>query len=92
MGSELWDSQAEQEVRTAVATTASERLAADHLCCGRFGLVAILRTISGRCQAVADQAREAAQKLEAEALADARFPEGRFSLFGTQAGSVVLPG
>lgn len=92
MGTELWDSQAEQDVRTAVATTASQRLAADHLCCGRFGLVAILRMVAGRCQAVADQAREAARNLEAEALADAKFPEGRFSLFGTQEGSVVLPG
>lgn len=92
MGTELWDGQAEQDVRTAVATTASQRLAADHLCCGRFGLVAILRMISERCHAVADQAREGARKLEAEALADAGFPESRFRLFGTREGSVVLPG
>lgn len=78
------------ELEVALTTTASERAERDNLCCGSMGLVGVLR-LAGQCL---DEPRwtDAASQLEARAIDRARAHQGRFRMFGTVDGGVLLPG
>jgi type 2 lantibiotic biosynthesis protein LanM len=92
MGTSLWNRQAEEELDIAIATTANSSVRRDHLCCGRFGLVAILRMAAERIGASDLQATEAAQRIEQQALAESQAASGNFHLLGTGEGSMIEPG
>lgn len=49
-GTPLWDDTAAAETALALASTAAAVPAFDHLCCGSFGLVAVLRAAAARLQ------------------------------------------
>lgn len=92
MGTELWNRQAEEELATAIATTAHSSWRQDHLCCGRFGLAAILRMAAERPGAASPQAEAAAARIERQAFREAEAAGGHFHLLGTEEGSMIQPG
>ena len=92
MDTELWNRQAEEELATAIVTTANASLRRDYLCCGRFGLVAILRMAAERLGAPGLQAEEAAKRIELQALSEAEASGGNFHLLGDGEGSMIEPG
>lgn len=96
-GTELWDEHCTEEIAVALRTTAAvTALGADHLCCGSLGLMLLLRSlasgpwpVSGELQVLASSAAEAhchqaLERCEASTL--------ELRCFGTQEGSLLLPG
>jgi lantibiotic modifying enzyme len=93
-GTHLWDAGAEAELMTALATTsagsASAIKGADHLCCGRLGLSAILRYASATL--AEPDLLAAAQRFESASLRQAAKSGGNYCLVSTQEGQLHLPG
>ena len=93
-GTHLWDAEAEAELMAALATTsagaASAIKGADHLCCGRLGLSAILRHASASL--AEPDLLVAAQRFETASVRQAAESGGNYRLFSTQEGQLNLPG
>ena len=96
-GTELWDEHCTEEIAVALRTTAAvTALGADHLCCGSLGLMLLLRSltsgpwpVSGEHQALASSAAEAHCQQALERCEGATL---ELRCFGTQEGSLLLPG
>ena len=96
-GTELWDQQAEDEIRIGLNTTASmSLLEADHLCCGVFGLAATLRHIGSGPWITSKADREAwlvrSEEMINQSLARSVSHEGQFNCFGVSEGNLLMPG
>ena len=96
-GTELWDEQCAEEMSVALATTAATTaLGADHLCCGSLGLMVVLRTLgSGPWPLnpeLRDHAAAVANAHSYQARQRCTGPRLELRCFGTQEGSLLLPG
>lgn len=94
---ELWDQQCSEEITIAVQTTAAMiPLSADHLCCGRAGLMLVLDLLCHGPWPIADEVRElglkAAQQHRQNLVERCQSDHIGISCFKTGEGSLLLPG
>ena len=90
-GTDLWDDTAAAEAETALRHCQLHPAATDHLCCGRMGQAAILRT-AGTALGNEAWTRAAAQR-EAEVLGDPQAsPPPEYRFYATSESNLALPG
>jgi type 2 lantibiotic biosynthesis protein LanM len=90
MNTDLWDSTAEQEVRMAMETIGRIALPVDHICCGSFGQVAILRLAHQRLDN--EMWRVMSDRIESSSLDENLKRAGKFRLLGTPEANQMQPG
>ena len=96
-GTSLWDERCSEEIGIALATTAAlPSPGMDHLCCGSLGLMLILQQLASGPWSIAaeqrDQALAQAAWYRQQALDRCAGGQVRLRCFGTQEGSLMLPG
>lgn len=96
-GTDLWDAECEREISIAIRTTAAvDDLGADHLCCGNLSLMLALQILCDGPWPVDAETRKIARQAIARHRSAAlqRCFQDPISLrcFGTENGSVMLPG
>ena len=96
-GTDLWDERCEEEITTAIHTTAAvNSIGADHVCCGSLGLMLVLQLLTSGPWSMSRETHRIGQTA-ADAwrdLAIARCSEETLQLrcFRTMEGGIMLPG
>jgi lantibiotic modifying enzyme len=92
-----WDEHCSDEISIALQTTATlDPAGMDHLCCGSLGLMVLLRDLAQGPWPMQESVRQLAQdqaaQLHRQALDRCSHADTSLRCFGTQEGSLMLPG
>jgi type 2 lantibiotic biosynthesis protein LanM len=90
MGTDLWDATVEQEVSLMLDTRGQKAFPVDHICCGSFGRIAILRLAYQRLKN--EMWRVKSDQIEVSSLNGNLRRGGQFRLLDTQEASLIQPG
>lgn len=90
MGTDLWDATVEQEVRMMLEIMGRKAFPVDHICCGSFGRIAILRMAHQRLDN--EMWRVISDQIELSSLHEDLKRDEQFRFLDTQEVSLIQPG
>jgi type 2 lantibiotic biosynthesis protein LanM len=90
MGTDLWDATVEQEISMMIEIIGRNAFPVDHICCGSFGCIAILRLANQRLDN--EMWRVISDQIETSSVHGDLKKNGQFRFLDMQEGSLKQPG